>query len=245
MLQPKDFFDLEGFEFDELFEGCQYVWDAISGIGKFALAYIATIDDNAIAGRVMAGAHVADSQTVIIGEGTVVEPGAYIEGPTIIGYDCQIRHGAYIRGNVIIGNNSVVGHDTEIKNSIMLNHSQAPHFAYVGDSILGNNVSLGAGTKLANLPLNGLKGQLEKRRTIVLNIDGVDYDTGLVKFGAILGDEAQTGCNVVTSAGCLIGKRTLVHSGVALKSGYYGPDRVITLRQQVESVEKNELTPAL
>ena len=245
MLRPEDFFDLEGFEFDELFDGCEYVWEAISGIGKFALTYIATRDDEAIAGRVMTGAHVADTQTVVIGEGTVVEPGAYIEGPTIIGYDCQIRHGAYIRGNVIIGNNSVVGHATEIKNSIMLNHSQAPHFAYIGDSILGNSVSLGAGTKLANLPMNGMKDQLGKRRTIVLNINGTEYDTGLVKFGAIVGDEAQTGCNVVTSPGCLIGKRTLIYPTVSLKEGYYGSDQAITLSQQIESVARQELSSAL
>jgi len=135
VLRPQDFFDLDGFEFDDLFHDCEYVWDALSGIGKFVLSQIASRDDSLIAGRVMNGAHVADTQTVVIGEGTVVEPGAYIEGPTIIGYDCQIRHGAYIRGNVVIGNNSVVGHATEIKNSIMLNYSQAPHFAYVVDSI--------------------------------------------------------------------------------------------------------------
>jgi UDP-N-acetylglucosamine diphosphorylase / glucose-1-phosphate thymidylyltransferase / UDP-N-acetylgalactosamine diphosphorylase / glucosamine-1-phosphate N-acetyltransferase / galactosamine-1-phosphate N-acetyltransferase len=245
LLRPEDFFDLDGFEFDELFDGCEYVWEAISGIGKFALTYIATIDDNAIAGRVMTGAHVADTQTVIIGEGTVVEPGAYIEGPTIIGYDCQIRHGAYIRGNVVIGNNSIVGHSTEIKNSIMLNHSQAPHFAYIGDSILGNGAGLGAGTKLANLPMNGMKDPAGKRRTIVLYIDGKEYDTGLVKFGAIVGDEAQTGCNVVTSPGCLIGKRTLIYPSVALDGGYYGSDQVIRLSQKVESVARKELSSAL
>ncbi|MDO8683768.1 MAG: glucose-1-phosphate thymidylyltransferase [Armatimonadota bacterium] len=238
MLRPEDFFDLEGFEYDDLFEGCEYVWEAISGIGKFALTYIASRDGNGVAGRVMTGAHIADTQTVVIGEGTVVEPGAYIEGPTIIGYDCQIRHGAYIRGNVVIGNNSVVGHATEIKNSIMLNYSQAPHFAYVGDSILGNNVNLGAGTKLSNLPVMSEKDNSGKRPTIKIEIDGKEYDTGLVKFGAIIGDESQTGCNVVANPGCIIGKRTLVYPGLSLRKGYYGPNQIIKLRQQVESAER-------
>ncbi|MDO8586045.1 MAG: glucose-1-phosphate thymidylyltransferase [Armatimonadota bacterium] len=245
MLRPEDFFDLDGFEFDEVFDGCEYVWEAISRIGKYALAFIATRDDNAIAGRVMTGAHVADTQTVVIGEGTVVEPGAYIEGPTIIGYDCQIRHGAYIRGNVVIGNSSVIGHDTEIKNSIMLNYSQAPHFAYIGDSILGNNVSVGAGTKLSNLPLNSNKDDSGRRPTIVVNVEGRDYDTGLVKFGAIVGDDAQVGCNVVTNPGCMLGKRTLVYPCVSLKKGYYPPDQIIKLRQQVEITGRKELSSAV
>ena len=238
MLRPEDFFDLEAFEFPELFHDCEYVWQAISGIGKFALTMIMSRDSDGISGHVMPGAHMADAQTVIIGKGTTVEPGAYIEGPTIIGEDCQIRHGAYIRGNVIIGNNSVVGHDTEIKNSIMLNYSQAPHFAYVGDSILGNHVNLGAGTKLSNLPVLSSKDKTGRRPTIRIEVDGKIYDTGLIKFGAIVGDEAQTGCNVVANPGCLIGRRTLIYPSISLKKGYYPPDRVVKLRQQVETVER-------
>lgn len=245
MLRPEDFFDLDGFEYDEIFDGCEYVWEAIARIGKYALAIITTRDGNGIAGRIMNGAHVADSQTVVIGEGTVVEPGAYIEGPTIIGYDCQIRHGAYIRGNVVIGNNSVVGHSTEIKNSIMLDNCQAPHFAYIGDSILGNNVNIGAGTVLSNLPISSDKDSSGKRPSIVLRIDGRDYDTGLRKFGAIVGDDTQTGCNVVTNPGCLIGRRSLIYPGVSLRKGYYPADRIVKLMQQTDSVERRELTSAL
>ena len=238
MLRPEDFFDLDGFEFAELFDGCEYVWQAIPRIGQFVLRQIASSEDDSPAGRVMNGAHISDTQTVLIGEGTVVEPGAYIEGPTIIGYDCQIRHGAYIRGNVVIGNNSVIGHDTEIKNSIMLDNCGTPHFAYVGDSILGNHVNLGAGTKLSNLPINSEKDESGKRPTIKLQIQGKTYDTGLAKFGAVIGDQAQTGCNVVTNPGCLIGRRTLVYPGVSLKKGYYAPNQVIKLRQRIEAIPR-------
>ena len=131
-----------------------------------------------------AGAFIYD-ENVSIGEGSLIESGALIKGPTIIGNNVEIRQGAYIRGNCIIGDGCVVGHATEMKNSIMLNGSKAAHFAYVGDSILGNDVNLGAGTRLANIYLINLN--------IIIITDNKRYRTDLKKLGAIIGDGTQTG----------------------------------------------------
>lgn len=240
MLKPTDFFDLEGIEFREVFEGCDKVWEALLNVGRFVLQYITSIDpDEMIRGKVMSGAYIDDRDAVVIGEGTVVEPGVFIIGPAIIGKNCQIRHGAYIRGDVIVGNNCIVGHASELKNCIMLDTAQCPHFAYVGDSILGRNVNLGAGTKLSNVPVVSVKDPVTgKRSTVKVTIDGVEYDTGLQKFGAVIGDGCQLGCNVVTNPGCLIGKNTLVYPGVSLRKGYYPPNKIIKLSQDITIVDR-------
>lgn len=236
MLRPEDFFDLKKYEYSSVFDGCEFVWQALLRIGAFALEYITAIDsDSTIFGEVRAGAYIDDRNSVVIGKGTVVEPGAYIQGPAIIGKDCQIRHGAYIRGDVIIGNGCVVGHASELKNSIMLDGAGAPHFAYVGDSILGGDVNLGAGTKLSNVPVVSEKDVMTgKRPTIKININGTEYDTGLQKFGAVLADCVQTGCNTVTNPGTLIGPRTLIYPNVLLRKGYYPADHIVKLRQEIE-----------
>lgn len=239
MLRPEDFFDLTTFEHKAVFDGCEFAWQPLSGIGRYVLEQITVRDGDCIKGRVLAGAYIDDRNAVVIGEGTVVEPGAFIQGPAIIGQNCQIRHGAYIRGDVVIGDDCVVGHASEMKNAIMLNGAGAPHFAYVGDSILGNNVNLGAGTKLSNVPVTSGKDKASgKRETIKIQIGEETYDTGLSKFGCIVGDEAQLGCNSVTNPGCLIGKRTLVYPNVSLRKGYYDPDGIIKLRQDVSWAQR-------
>jgi|YNPNPStandDraft_1061719.scaffolds.fasta_scaffold00029_45 NDP-sugar pyrophosphorylase family protein len=241
MLRPENFFDLEDYEFRGVFEGCNYVWEALSKIGRFALERIMGTDKTAmIRGTVMHGAYIDDRDAVVIGEGTVVEPGAFIQGPAIIGKNCQIRHGAYIRGDVIIGNNCIVGHASELKNAILLDTAQCPHFAYVGDSILGRKVNLGAGTKLSNLAVSSVKDPTTgKRPSVKITIEGKDYDTGLSKFGAIVGDGTQTGCNVVTNPGCIIGRNTLIYPNLSLKKGYYPGNQVIKLHQEVTAVQRH------
>ncbi len=165
-----------------------------------------------------AGASILD-EAVQIGEGTVVEPGALIKGPTIIGRSSEIRQGAYIRGSSLIGERCIVGHATEMKNAVMLNRVTAGHFAYIGDSILGSDVNLGAGTKLANLSIIGSQ--------VNLRIAGVLHKTGLKKFGAILGDNCETGCNSVTSPGTLLGKKSIVVPNVTVPNGYHKPKSII------------------
>lgn len=240
MLRPSDFFDLNGFEFRAIFDGVDHVWEVLGRVGRFALEYITSVDgDNTIMGVVMPGAYVDDAHAIVIGEGTVVEPGAFIQGPAIIGRNCQIRNGAYIRGDVVIGNNCIVGHASELKNCIMIDTAQASHFAYVGDSILGRGVNLGAGTKLSNVPVASCKSpETGKRPTIKITVEGKTYDTGLVKFGAVIGDCCQTGCNVVTNPGTLLGKNCLVYPNTSLKKGLYPPNKIVKLLQNVVAVDR-------
>lgn len=141
---------------------------------------------------------------VYIAPGAVVDPHVYIEGPAYIGPGAEVRHGAFIRGSVFVGAKAVVGHTTEVKGSIFFDEAKAGHFAYVGDSILGGHVNLGAGTKLANLRIAGDEVRVLDPFT------GKPVGTGLRKLGSILGDHAQTGCNSVLSPGTILFPRTAV-----------------------------------
>jgi len=192
--QPSYFFLLSNYKHRFLFDGCEFVWEALPKI----VPYLKTQTLGKIDTEIPAGAYLVNPNQISIGKGTVVEPGAYIKGPCMIGENCTIRHGAYIRGEVITGDRCVIGHDTEIKNAVMLDGAHAAHFAYVGDSILGNHVNLGAGTKCANLKFD--------QSPIVIHHEGLRIATGLRKFGAIIGDFTQLGCNSVSNPGCLIGQ---------------------------------------
>lgn len=235
-LRPDAFFDLSNPTVAALFAGCDSVWEVLPAIGRLVAEL--TGGERLIHGTVMDGAYLGDAP-LYIGEGAVIEPGAYILGPAYIGAGATVRHGAFVRENVILLPHSGLGHASEAKNSLLLPGAHAPHFAYVGDSILGHRVNLGAGTKLSNLGVLSRKDAATGRRpTIRLIIDGEEVDTGLTKFGAILGDDAQTGCNAVLNPGCVIGPRTLIYANVSLRKGYYPPDSIIKLRQTVEVVER-------
>lgn len=158
---------------------------------------------------------------VYIGPGAVVEPGAMVKGPTVIGPHCEIRQAAYLRGGVIAGKGCVIGHATEVKNGLFLNRAKAAHFAYVGDSILGAGCNLGAGTRLANLKLGGSE--------VTLNLHGEQIGTGLRKFGAILGDRVETGCNSVLNPGTLMGPDSVVYPNVTVAPGRYSPGSVVSV----------------
>jgi NDP-sugar pyrophosphorylase family protein len=182
---------------------------AFTLIGKGAGAFVeALLDelgvgkDPVVAGKVHPGAYL--SGRVYIAEGAVVEPTAMISGPCYVGPGAEVRHGAYVRGQVYIGPKAVVGHTTEVKGSIFFDGAKAGHFAYVGDSILGRDVNLGAGTKLANLPLVRREVRVKHPKS------GALVGSGLQKFGAIMGDLAQTGCNAVLSPGTLLMQGTAV-----------------------------------
>lgn len=161
---------------------------------------------------IMAGVSFMGNQ-IKIGKGVLIEPGAMISSPTIIDDQTVVRQGAYIRGYCLFGKRCVVGHVTEVKHSVFLNDAKAGHFAYLGDSILGNNVNLGAGTKLANL-------RFTSGNVPIKTADG-SLDSGLRKFGAILGDNVQTGCNSVTNPGTLIGPRSMVLPNTTAPSGLH------------------------
>ncbi len=158
-------------------------------------------------------------ESVFIGAGTVVEPGALVKGPTIIGEQTEVRQGAYIRGKCIVGNRCVVGHTTEVKSSILLDEAKAGHFAYIGDSILGNLANLGAGTKLANLKITDT--------TVRVLAGNTPIDTGLRKLGAVLGDKVEIGCNSVTNPGTILGRKCLVYPLTSVRPRYYEPQTVV------------------
>jgi len=167
---------------------------------------------------VYAGAILMDDD-IELGQGVIIEPGALIKGPTRIGDNSEIRQGAYLRGGCLIGRACVVGHATEVKNSVFLDRAAAGHFAYVGDSILGADTNLGAGTKLANLKF--ISGPVK------IKAGGHVYQVGLRKIGAILGDRTQTGCNAVTSPGTLLGPDSLLSPNMTAPAGFYPKKTVI------------------
>lgn len=235
-LRPAAFFDLSDPATAAFFDGCDYVWEALAQIKRHVARL--TAGGTRIEGMVMDGAWLSDA-AIVIEEGAVVEPGAYIVGPAYIGRGAAVRHGAYVRENVILLEGAVLGHASEAKNALFLPGAHAPHFAYAGDSILGHRVNLGAGTKLSNLGILSEKDEATgKRPTIRLAIDDREYDTGLTKFGAILGDDAQTGCNAVLNPGCLVGPRTLVYANASLRKGYHPADTIIKLRQNLRGISK-------
>ena len=159
-----------------------------------------------------------------IGQGTVLEPTAIIKGRAIIGGLSDIRQGAYIRGNVLTGNKCIIGHATEVKNSVIMNHSELGHFNYVGDSIIGSYVNMGAGSKLANLQFRSSEEKKEGFiRPIFLKYGEKTIDSKRSKLGAILGDNVELGCNVVTFPGSLVGKGCIVYPNSSLPKGYYPP----------------------
>jgi NDP-sugar pyrophosphorylase family protein len=237
MLQPADFFDLSDTFMASFFEGCDFVWEATAHIG----AHVERLTEGkqVVLGEVMPGAYLSD-RPIYIGKKAVIEPGAYILGPAYIGDGAVVRHGALVRENVILLGKGTLGHSSEAKNSLFLPGAHAPHFNYVGDSILGKGVNLGAGTKLSNLGILSEKDRLSgKRPSIILYIKDERFDTGLSKLGAILGDQVQTGCNAVLNPGCLVGPRTLVYANLSLRKGYHPPDSVIKLRQSTRIVSRN------
>jgi len=164
---------------------------------------------------------------IFIDSGTRLEPSAIIKGPTVIGKNCDIRQGSYLRGNIFAGEGCVIGHATEVKNSILMDHSEAGHFNYIGDSILGRHVNMGAGSKLANLQF---RSREEKQEGFIhpIHIPSADLKTGMEKFGAVVGDHSEIGCNAVLCPGTLLGKDTWVYPNLMVPKGYYPPKTVLT-----------------
>jgi UDP-N-acetylglucosamine diphosphorylase / glucose-1-phosphate thymidylyltransferase / UDP-N-acetylgalactosamine diphosphorylase / glucosamine-1-phosphate N-acetyltransferase / galactosamine-1-phosphate N-acetyltransferase len=241
MLTAKDFFDLSAFRHADLFRNDKWVWQAVADLGPYLDQWFAGRHRD-IRGEIADTARLHGDH-IYIGEGTVVEDGACIVGPAIIGKNCEIRQGAYVRGNAILGDGAVLGHASEMKNSVMLNDAKAPHFAYVGDSILGVDVNLGAGTKLSNLTVVSKKDLSGKRPTIHLTINGERVDTGLAKLGAIVGDHTQTGCNSVTNPGTLLGRHVLVYPNLSVSKGFYADNSILKLRQAMEVISRREGFP--
>jgi len=194
---PDAFFSLEEFNHKDLFRDCEHVWDAVKNLSS----YLSSQTLGKIEVEISSGVHLQDAHLISIAKGCVIEPGAFIQGPCIIDEGSTVRHGAYIRGHVVIGKNCVIGHGTEIKNSILLDHAAAPHFNYVGNSILGNHTNLGAGAICANLRLD--------KKHVTIKMGKEFFLTGMQKLGLILGDHGQMGCNSVANPGTIMGKEAV------------------------------------
>jgi len=220
---PADLFDLTKTEHAAIFDGCQYAWAALKKIEGYIAANLKPGLRNQCEGAAFIG------KNVFIGEGTVVEDGVMIKGPAIIGRNCSIRHNAYIRENVIIGDNCVIGNASELKNALVFNNAQIPHFNYVGDSILGYKAHIGAGVKISNVKL--MPGNVE------VELDGVPFDTGLRKFGALLGDGAEVGCNAVLNPGTILGRGAIVYPNVFWR-GILPANMIAKNKAEIEIVVK-------
>lgn len=219
MFAADEYLNLAEFAFPGLFDGCVYVWEALRRIPECLKTNLKPLQQGTIVGTPYI------TGDVMIGKGTVIEHGAVIKGPVIIGANCEIRSSAYIRGNVIVGDGCVLGNASEFKNCVLFHGAQVPHFSYVGDSILGHKAHLGAGVILSNL----------KSTSGNVTVQGID--TGLRKFGAIIGDGADIGCNCVLNPGSVIGRKAVLYPNVSWR-GICPPNAIVKLRQQHEIVEQ-------
>jgi UDP-N-acetylglucosamine diphosphorylase / glucose-1-phosphate thymidylyltransferase / UDP-N-acetylgalactosamine diphosphorylase / glucosamine-1-phosphate N-acetyltransferase / galactosamine-1-phosphate N-acetyltransferase len=221
MFTPKDLFDLTQTEHAAIFQGCQFAWEALPRIADYLAGCLRPGLRNRCEGRAYIG------KDVYIGEGTVVEDGVMIKGPAIIGRNCQIRHNAYIRDAVIVGDNCVLGNACEFKNVLLFNNCQVPHFSYVGDSIFGYKAHLGAGVKISNVKL--VPGN------ITIELEGKPFDTGLRKFGALLGDNTDVGCNSVLNPGTILGRGSVVYPNTSWR-GFLPTNHIAKNKAPIEVV---------
>lgn len=221
MFAPDSLFDLTQTRHAALLEGCANAWEALLRLAD----YLADQLEPGVQGDISPQAIIGDQ--VQIGKGTVVEPGAMITGPAIIGAGCLIRHNAYLRENVIVGDSSLVGNACELKHCLLFCHCEVPHFNYVGDSILGHRAHLGAGVVLSNVKITAG------------NVRVNDTDTGLEKFGALIGDRAEIGCNSVLNPGSIIGRDSLLYPNTNWR-GVLAAGNIVKSRLGMDVVERSK-----
>ncbi|MCX4270410.1 MAG: UDP-N-acetylglucosamine pyrophosphorylase [Lachnospiraceae bacterium] len=203
-----------------LLEQAVYPWEVLPKIGAFILELGETLPEEEYEKR---------GDDIWIAKTAQIAPTACIYGPAIIGKEAEIRHGAFIRGKVIVGEGAVVGNSTELKNAILFNRVQVPHYNYVGDSILGYKAHMGAGSIASNV-------KADKRPVTVATPEG-RIETGLKKFGAMLGDEVEVGCGSVLNPGTVVGRQSNIYP-LSLVRGYV-PEKSI-YKKQGEVVQKEE-----
>ncbi len=193
-MQTENYLDLSKTIASEIFSGLSYPWEALPKIKDFILN---------LGPKLPKDEFEEIKENVWVSKEAVIANSAFIAGPTIICKGTEIRHCAFIRGSVIVGENCVVGNSTELKNAILFNNVQVPHFNYIGDSILGFKAHFGAGSIVSNV-------KSDKSNVSVL-INGNKTDTGLRKFGAIVADYVEIGCNAVLNPGTIIGRNSNVY----------------------------------
>ena len=204
----------------QLFEGLTYPWEALPRISDFIIALGKTLPTEE---------YEEVSENVWIARSAKVAPTAYIGAPAIIGKDAEVRHCAFIRGSAIVGEHAVVGNSTELKNVVLFNRVQVPHYNYVGDSILGFKAHMGAGSITSNV---------KSDKTLVVVKNGEErIETGFKKFGAMLGDSVEVGCNSVLNPGTVIGHDTNIYP-VSCVRGFVPANSIF--KNQKEIVKKKQ-----
>lgn len=193
-IKVKDLYSLNESIAGEYLSGFEYPWEALSGIKDLILKIGPTLSKEEYEER---------EENVWIHKTAKIYPNNYIAGPCIIGANTEVRPGAFVRGNALVGENCVVGNSTELKNVILFNNVQVPHYNYVGDSILGYKAHMGAGSITSNVKSD--------KQLVVVHNEGNNVPTGLKKFGAMLGDNVEVGCNSVLNPGTVIGKFSNVY----------------------------------
>lgn len=203
----------------DIFDGVTYPWEVLSKISEFIVTLGNTLPEELYEKK---------GDNVWIARNAKVYPSACINGPAIIDEEAEVRHCAFIRGNAIVGKGAVVGNSTELKNVILFNKVQVPHYNYVGDSILGYKAHMGAGSITSNV---------KSDKTLVVVKAGEDtLETGLKKFGAMLGDQVEVGCNSVLNPGTVIGREANVYP-TSMVRGYIPSHSIY--KKQGEIAEKH------
>ena len=190
----EDLYDLKETIAVDIFDGLKFPWEVLPKIKDFIIKLGETLPEDRYERK---------GENIWIAKSAKVFPSAYIAGPCIIDEDAEIRHCAFIRGSAIVGKGCVVGNSTELKNVILFNKVQVPHYNYVGDSILGFKAHMGAGSITSNVKSD--------KTLVVVKSDGENIETGLKKFGAMLGDNVEVGCNSVLNPGTVVGRSTNIY----------------------------------
>lgn len=190
----EDLYDLKETIAVDIFAGLKFPWEVLPKIKDFIIKLGETLPEDRYERK---------GENIWIAKSAKVFPSAYIAGPCIIDEDAEVRHCAFIRGSAIVGKGCVVGNSTELKNVILFNKVQVPHYNYVGDSILGFKAHMGAGSITSNVKSD--------KTLVVVKSDGENIETGLKKFGAMLGDNVEVGCNSVLNPGTVVGRSTNIY----------------------------------
>ena len=193
-LTVKENYSLDQTIAKDIFNGVTYPWEVLPKISSFILELGKTLSEDDYEKR---------GENVWIAKSAKVAPTAFINGPAIIGKDAEVRHCAFIRGNAIVGEGAVVGNSTELKNVILFNKVQVPHYNYVGDSVLGYKSHMGAGSITSNVKSD--------KKLVVVKAGEEKIETGMKKFGAMLGDEVEVGCGSVLNPGTVVGNHSNIY----------------------------------
>lgn len=218
-LKIKNLYNLDETIAKDIFAGKEYPWEVLPYIGEYIKDLGSTLSTDE---------YDKVGEDIWIAKSAKVAKTAYINGPCIIGKNTEVRHCAFIRGNALVGEGCVVGNSTELKNVIIFNCVQVPHYNYVGDSVLGYKSHMGAGSITSNVK--------QDKTLVTVNVNGTKVDTGLKKFGAMLGDNVEVGCNSVLNPGTVVGRHSNIYP-LSMVRGYIAADSIY--KKSGEIVAKN------